>query len=46
VVINWSDLAPQYYLNLKYVPVRDAGRLLRRGAPDVFNKEVAAFLHD
>jgi pimeloyl-ACP methyl ester carboxylesterase len=45
-VTSWSDLAPQYYLNLKYIPVRKAGHFLMREAPDVFNKEVAAFLTD
>lgn len=44
VVINWSDLVPQFYLDLKYTPVRNAGHFLMREAPDVFNREVAAFL--
>ncbi|WP_158258188.1 alpha/beta fold hydrolase [Rhodopila globiformis] len=44
VVINWSDLAPQFYLDMKYMPVRNAGHFLMREAPDLFNREVAAFL--
>ena len=44
VVINWSDLAPQFYLDLKYIPVRNAGHFLMHEQPDVFNNEVAAFL--
>jgi epoxide hydrolase 4 len=44
VVIDWSDLVPQYYLNLKYVPVSNAGHFTMREAPDVFNREVISFL--
>ena len=44
VVIDWSDLVPQYYLNLKYVPVHNAGHFTMREAPDVFNREVISFL--
>ncbi|MBV8398821.1 MAG: alpha/beta hydrolase, partial [Acetobacteraceae bacterium] len=44
VIINWSDLAAQFYLDLKYIPVRNAGHFLMRESPDIFNKEVATFL--
>jgi epoxide hydrolase 4 len=44
VIIDWSDLVPQYYLNLKYIPVKNAGHFTMREAPDIFNKEVIAFL--
>jgi pimeloyl-ACP methyl ester carboxylesterase len=35
---------PQPALNLKYVPIKRAGHFAMREAPDVFNKEVIAFL--
>ena len=44
VIIDWADLVPQYYLNLKFKPVKNAGHFTMREAPDVFNKEVIAFL--
>ena len=44
VIIDWADLVPQYYLNLKFRAVKNAGHFTMREAPDVFNKEVIAFL--
>jgi pimeloyl-ACP methyl ester carboxylesterase len=44
VIIDWADLVPKFYLNVKFIPVKNAGQFTMREAPDVFNQQVIQFL--